>query len=78
MATMAQAKRDYSVGYLTEYQIKRWGDFGTGWFVWLGRGNAAGWLEEARQHEPRQFRTLDAAVQALEQIGFKVESLRCG
>lgn len=78
MATMAQAKRDHAVGYLTEYQVKRWSGRGTGWFIWLGIGNAAGWLEEARQHESREFKTLDAAVQALEQIGFKVESLIAG
>lgn len=79
--TMAQAKRDFEIGYLTAYEVKRW-DLVTagrsGWFIWLGRGNSAGWLVDARDREARQFKTLDAAVQALEQIGFKVESLRAG
>lgn len=78
MATMAEAKRDRSNGFLTMYQVKRWSSRGTGWFVWLGTGNAAGWLEEARHREPREFKTLDAAVQALEQIGFSVDSLTPG
>ena len=81
MATMAQAKRDFQLGYLTAYQVKRW-DLASGgcpgWFVWLGQGNAAGWLVDARSHDPRQFKTLDAAIQALEQIGFKVDALVAG
>ncbi len=78
MATMAEAKRDRSNGYLTTYQVKRWGALGTGWFVWLGTGNGASWLEEARHREPREFKTLDAAIQALEQVGFSVDSLTPG
>lgn len=76
--TVAQAKRDYGIGYLTQYEIKRW-DLTTGgrggWFVWLGKGNGAGWLVDARHKEPRQFRTLDAAVAAVEEIGFRVNVL---
>ena len=78
MATMAEAKRDRSNGYLTTYQVKRWGALGTGWFVWLGTGNGASWLEEARHREPREVKTLDAAIQALEQVGFSVDSLTPG
>lgn len=76
--TMAQSKRDFDIGYLTEFEVKRWPLAGLGWFVWLGQGNAAGWLVDARTKEPRQFKTLDAAVAALESIGFKVEQLRRG
>jgi len=75
MNTMAQAKRDFEIGYLTAYQIKRWPGFGPGWFVWLGSGMAAGWLVDARSKAPREFHTLDAVVRSLEQIGFKVEEL---
>jgi len=73
--TLAQAKRDFEIGYLKEYRLKRWPLAGQGWFVWLGEGNAAGWLVDARSKEPREFKTLDAAVSSLEAIGFKVEEL---
>lgn len=80
MATysMAQAKRAFEMGYLRLVEVKRW-DLTTGgrggWFVWLGRGNAAGWLVDARDKEPRMFKSLDAAVSALEQVGFRVNTV---
>jgi len=81
MATMAQAKRDFDLGYLDRFELKRW-DLTTGkrggWFIWLGRGNVASWLIDARDHEARQFKSLDSAVAALEQIGFKVDVLFSG
>lgn len=76
--TMAQAKRAFEMGYLKLAEVKRW-DLTTGgrggWFVWLGRGNSAGWLVDARDHEARKFKTLDAAVSGLEQIGFRVNTV---
>lgn len=74
-STIAQAKRDFEIGYLTEFSLRRWPLAGMGWFVWLGKGNAAGWLVDARTKQPREFKTLDAAVSSLESIGFKVEEL---
>lgn len=76
MNTLAQAKRDFEIGYLTEFELRRWPLAGLGWFVWLGKGNAAGWLVDARSKQPREFKTLDAAISAVESIGFKVEELR--
>jgi hypothetical protein len=73
--TIAQAKRDFEIGYLTEFSLKRWPLAGLGWFVWLGKGNAAGWLVDARSKEPREFKTLDAAVSSLESIGFRIDEL---
>lgn len=72
--TMAQAKRDFSIGYLTDFSMTRY-ELGHGWRVDLRGGSARGSLVDARDKSPRQFRTLDAAVSALEQIGFKVEGL---
>lgn len=76
--TMAQAKRDFEIGYLTEFELRRWPLAGLGWFVWLGKGNAAGWLVDARTKEPREFKSLDSAVSALESIGFRIEQLNRG
>ena len=74
-ATLAQAKRDFEIGYLTKFNLRRLPLAGLGWFVWLGEGNGAGWLVDARTKQPREFKTLDAAVSSLESIGFKVEEL---
>lgn len=76
MNTLAQAKRDFEIGYLTDFELRRLPLAGLGWFVWLGKGNAAGWLVDARSKQPREFKTLDAAISAVESIGFKVEELR--
>lgn len=79
MATMTilEAKRDRANGYLRTYQVQRYPQQGAGWFIWLGAGNHAGWLVESRDREPRQFKSLDTAVNALEQIGFQVNTLLC-
>ena len=74
MNTMAQAKRDFQIGYLTKYHMER-APMAAGWMLYLGEGNAAGWLVDARTKEPRTFKTLDSAVSALESIGFKVNCL---
>ena len=74
MNTLKQAKRDFQVGFLTVFRIDS--VVGGGWSVYLGTGNAAGWLVDARSHQPRVFKTLDAAVVALREIGFAVEVLR--
>ena len=74
-STMAQAKRDFEIGYLTAARLKRWPLMGSGWFVWLGEGMGAGWLADARTKQPREFKSADAAISALEQIGFEVNEL---
>lgn len=69
--TRAQAKRDFRIGWLTKWRIERlMGD--SGWAVWLGEGAGAGWLVDAREKEPCVYRSLDAAVRALEDVGFQV------
>lgn len=75
--TMAQAKRDFSLGYLQSANILRPGMSAGVWCVQLvsGRVGGTGWLVDARTHKAREFRTLDAAFSALEQIGMKPEVL---
>lgn len=73
--TMAQAKRDFQIGYLSAARLKRYPMQGAGWFVWLGEGMAAGWLTDARTKQPREFKSADSAISALEQIGFEVNEL---
>lgn len=71
MTTLAQAKRDFQIGYLTKYRIER-APVPPGWMLHLGEGNAAGWLVDARSKQPRVFKSLDSVVAALEDIGFSV------
>lgn len=73
--TVALAKRDFEIGRLTAFSLERV-PMGSGWNVVFRAPNSNGPLVDARSHEPRVFKTLDAAVTALEGIGFKVEFLR--
>lgn len=73
--TMAQAKRDHEIGYLTRWRIERAPEGQEGWRVELGAGVGCGWLADARSKEPRVFKSLDGAVSSLQQIGFEVNLL---
>ena len=72
MWTMEQAKRDFQFGFLDSFHIERVNDV---WRVQLRGGSASGVLVDAREKKPRLFKSLDSAVSAVEQIGFKVDSL---
>lgn len=72
--TMAQAKRDFGSGYLTSFSIVR-ASMDEGWNVLLRAGTNRGPLVDARGGLARRFKTTDACVSALVQIGFKVEAL---
>jgi hypothetical protein len=71
---MDLAKRDFKIGYLEGFHIDR-AIAGNGWHVYLKGGTNRGPLVDAREKKPRLFKTLDSAVNAIEQIGFRVESL---
>lgn len=73
--TMDLAKRDFSIGYLESFYIER-ALLSLGWHVMLKGGTNRGPLVDAREKKARLFKSLDAAIAALEQIGFKVETLR--
>jgi hypothetical protein len=73
--TTPQAKRDFEIGYLNTFHLEK-APMADTWQVWLGAGNGAGWLVSQRDKvNPRQFKTIDAAISAIEEIGFKVEYL---
>jgi hypothetical protein len=73
--TLELAKRDFKIGYLESFHIDRAVD-SKGWHVYLKGGPNHGVLVDARDKKPRLFKSLDSAVFAVEQIGFKVESIR--
>jgi len=69
------AKRDFQLGYLSSFQLER-AVMSEGWTIRLVHGANFGPLTTARDPlNPRVFKTLDAAVAALEEIGFAVEWL---
>ena len=72
--TLAQAKRDYALGYLSGWVIRRQGD--EGWTVELhSTSGLTGPLVDARSREPRVFRSFNAVLSSLESIGFEVTEL---
>lgn len=75
MLTVANAKRDFSIGYLRSFSILR-DPLSSGWNVDIEDINGRrSFLVDARSKTARVFKTLDAAVSALEDIGFKISSL---
>jgi hypothetical protein len=72
--TLAQAKRDHRIGYLTFFRIER-APMRDGWNIILKGGTNNGPLVDARSSDARVFKTLEAAVSTLEKIGFKVEAV---
>jgi len=72
--TLANAKRDFKIGYLMKFRIER-SPMEEGWRLYLGEGMGGGWLADARTKEARVFKTLDSVINTLEAIGFKVEAL---
>lgn len=72
--TTAQAKRDYSIGFLNKFRIER-ALLDTGWFIVLGEGLAEGFLVDSARKEQRVFKSLDGAVSVLEDIGFNIDAL---
>lgn len=73
--TLSQAKRDFSIGYLKSFRLER-RPMGRNWAVYLiAEGNGSGFLVDARRAEVREFSTLDAAVNVIEEIGFQVNAL---
>lgn len=74
--TMADAKRDFKMGYLAQFVIER-NVLSPGWRVKIGpeRNQVLHPLVDARTKQWRLFKSLDAAVSSLEEIGFEVNIL---
>ena len=69
------AKHDFTTGAINLFEIQR-APLNSGWVVLLKGRIVVGYLTTARKlNEPRIFKTLDAAVIALEEIGFSVLKL---
>lgn len=74
--TLAQAKRDFELGYLKSWRIEKV-PMG-GWLVSLGSGVSAGHLADVRTKQARVFKSLDGAVSTVEAVGFQVNALLHG
>lgn len=75
--TMQQAKQDFRRGLFRSCHVERLPLDG-GWTVVLVSTlplDSSGGLLDARKGERRLFRSLDAAVRTLEQVGFKCDRL---
>jgi hypothetical protein len=72
--TVAHAKRNFEFGFLTGFSID---STVGGWLLLLKQKGYSIDLPllDARQNEPRIFKTLDAAVSAAESVGFDVKRL---
>jgi hypothetical protein len=75
VAKLSEAKRDFQNGLIVNSMIQRFADFWVVEFSYSGKltGEA---LVDARTSKPRHFKTVDAAVRAIEDVGLSVDSLR--
>ena len=73
--TVAHAKRNFEFGFLTGFSIDACHE---GWLLLLRQKGYSIDLPllDARQNEPRVFKTLDAAVSAAASVGFEVKRLQ--
>lgn len=73
---MAQAKRDFRNGLITGADILK-APMSEVWVIkFRTKGpDKEGWLIDAKRHEARQFKTLDAAFAAVLEVGLKPEGL---
>ena len=77
--TMAQAKRDFERGFLKGVEVRHWEIAGGVWTVMLeSMGGSIGFLVDARTKRTREFKTVDAAVRAIQSMGFKIKTLVVG
>jgi hypothetical protein len=75
--TIEQARRDRAAGRLSSATLLRVPMSASSWSVRLSGGKGdAGMLLSLHTLEAEQFSSLDAAVAALEKIGFAVEQLK--
>ena len=75
--TMEQARRDVAAGRLQGAVLLRVPMSAADWTVrLLGAKGDAGMLLDVKTLEPQVFSSLDAAVRALEQIGFGFTQLK--
>ena len=74
--TIQQAKRDFELGYLKNYQVERCPMRLNQWRVYVfDLGDNQGVLVDFRTKNERHFKSIDAAVSALESIGFEINIL---
>ena len=74
---MAEAKRDFSRALLRDFEIERTPMADTWEIKFMDRVTGHwGYLLAAYPREVRRFKSIDAAVSAAEQIGFKVMILK--
>lgn len=75
--TLEQARRDYAQGKLGGAALLRVPMSGHEWTVRLsGKRGDDGMLLDLRTLQPQVFGTLDAAVRALEAVGFRCDQLK--
>lgn len=76
--TMAEAKKDFERGYLTGFVLSSAPSLEgvDGWWMFLNTDrNTQPVLVDAKSKQARVFRTVDAAISAARQIGFRADTL---
>lgn len=75
--TIKQAREYYELGVIVRFHVVRDPLQQGGWLV-VVEGKAGSWTLHTARDELRVFKTLDAAVRAVEETGMRVSSLAVG
>lgn len=74
--SISEAKKAFEIGVLTAFEIHRVPLNANYWSVTICTKNKKLFIRSQRSEQPREFKTLEAAVRVLENIGFKVNTLK--
>lgn len=72
MMTVQEAVQARGFGYLSGASVQR---VEGGWSLQVSGGSLRAWVCERREKRVRVFKSLDAAITALEGLGFSVDGL---
>jgi hypothetical protein len=72
-ALIKELKRDFELGHLKQYKIMKSVLSAKIWTIqFIDNDNNNFYLVDARTKQTREFKTLDGAISAVEEVGFEV------
>lgn len=76
-ATIKDLKRDFELGHLKHYKIMKSVLSTKVWTIqFLDNGNNNFYLVDTRTKETREFKSLDGAIAAIEEVGFEINVIQ--
>lgn len=74
MITIEQARQYYDLGIITRYELAR-GIAPGSWLVFIYGKENREWTLHNAHNKPREFKTVEAALNAIESTGMRINTL---